>query len=73
MKKNKETIQVITDEYDKEMSLMSDLKAWIEDDEFEPPFPYNVLWSNNRVRNLRILATAAQRAYDDAMREELQG
>ena len=72
MKQNKEQINVTTNEYDRELSLMLDLKSWIEEDDFEPPFPYNVLWDeNNKTRNLRILAEAARRAYDSAIQNEL--
>jgi len=61
-------------EYDKETDLINDIKAWIEEDDFEPPFPYNVLWNPNssKTQKLRILATAAQQAYDNAVNEELK-
>lgn len=60
-------------EYQREIDLMVDLKDWIKDESFEPPFPYNVLWDKTKPKTqlLRILAMAAQRAYDDAIANEL--
>ena len=73
MKKNNQPLLPTTNEYDREISLIADLKAWIEDEDFEPPFPYNVLWDDSkRTRNLRLLAEAAKRAYDDAIANELK-
>lgn len=72
MRKEKTTtpsIRIVANDEDKERELTLDLKNWLEDESFEPPFPYNVLWDDDmpRTERMRIMAKAARLAYESSL------
>lgn len=80
MAKKKTTIpETATNETDREIiartreALVKDLMWWISDKDFEPPFPYNVLYPKRDERNYKycisVLKEAVDRVYVNTINE----
>lgn len=62
----------VDNDNNKIIELVLDLEAWISDNAFEPPFPYNVLWKyeGKKSERLKALAKAAHLAYINEINKE---